>query len=163
MSLPDPPPFAGGATLLWRPELVRPAGAHRTPSSPRAQDEVLGALDLARTFRRVSLRGRRLRIRARTGVGRDAPQDPQPRRKGYSGTPAHRGGHAHPGRGRASTPRREAARAEGFVAVVVRPGGDGAGSGSPLALIRQALRSGTHLPLPQAEHGMDHAEGSPPP
>ena len=33
---------------------------------------------------------------------------------------------------------------------------------SPLALLRQALRPGAHLPLPQAEHGMDHPSGSPP-
>src|SRR5215210_2722100 len=162
MSLPDPPPFASGATLLRRPEPVRPAGTHRTPSSPRTEDEVLRPLDLARTFRRASLRGRRLRIRARAGVGRDAPEGPQPRRKGYSGTPANRGRHAHLGRGRASAPRREEAGAEGFVAVVARSGGDGAGSRSHLALLRKALRPGAHLALPQAEHGMDHAEGSPP-
>ena len=40
MSLPDPRPFASGAALLRRPEPVRPAGTRRTPSSPRAQDEV---------------------------------------------------------------------------------------------------------------------------
>ena len=39
--VPDPPPFARGAPLLRRPEPVRPAGTHRTPPSPRAQDEVL--------------------------------------------------------------------------------------------------------------------------
>src|SRR5215217_9795 len=31
MSLPDPRPFASGASLLRRPEPVRPAGTHRTP------------------------------------------------------------------------------------------------------------------------------------
>src|SRR5215213_247746 len=31
---------APGAALLRRPESVRPAGTHRTPPSPRAQDEV---------------------------------------------------------------------------------------------------------------------------
>ena len=39
--VPDPRPLAGGAPLLRRPEPLRPAGAHRTPSSPRAEDEVL--------------------------------------------------------------------------------------------------------------------------
>ena len=111
MSLPDPRPFASGAALLRRPEPVRPAGTRRTPSSPRAEDEVLGPEHLARTLRRASLRGRRLRIRARAGVGRDASEGRQPRRKGYSGTPAHRGRHTHPGGGRAPAPRREAARA----------------------------------------------------
>jgi DDE superfamily endonuclease len=33
---------------------------------------------------------------------------------------------------------------------------------SALARLRQALRPGAHLPLLQAEHGMDHAEGAPP-
>src|SRR5215208_962595 len=75
---------------------------------------------------------------------------------------AHSGRHAHPGGGRASASGREKAGASCFVAVVVRTGGNGAGSRSHLALIRQALRCGTHLPLPKAEHGMDHAEGSPP-
>jgi DDE superfamily endonuclease len=36
------------------------------------------------------------------------------------------------------------------------------GTAPDLALLRQALRPGTHLPLPQAKHGMDDAEGSPP-
>ena len=40
MSLPDPPPLARRAPLLRRPESVRPAGEHRTPLSPRAEDEV---------------------------------------------------------------------------------------------------------------------------
>jgi hypothetical protein len=35
-------------------------------------------------------------------------------------------------------------------------------SGSHLALVCAAFRSGAHLSLPQAEHGMDDAEGSPP-
>src|SRR5215203_1043084 len=77
--------------------------------------------------------------------------------------PAHSGRHAHPGGGRASASGREKAGASCFVAVGVRTGGIGAGSRSHLALLRQALRCGTHLPLPKAEHGMDHAEGSPPP
>ena len=101
-------------------------------------------------------------MRARTGVGRAAPEGPQPRRKGHSRTPAHRGRHAHPGGGRASAPGREEAGAEGLVAVVARAGGDGAGPRSHLALLRKALRPGAHLPLPQAEHGMDHPSGSPP-
>ena len=53
-------------------------------------------------------------------------------------------------------------RASRFVAVVARPGRDGAGPRSALARLRQALRPGAHLPLLQAEHGMDHAEGAPP-
>src|SRR5215208_7124154 len=52
-------------------------------------------------------------MRARTSMGRAAPKGPQPRRKGHSGTPAHRGRHAHPSRGRASAPGRKAARASG--------------------------------------------------
>jgi hypothetical protein len=44
----------------------------------------------------------------------------------------------------------EATRAEGFVAVVARTEGNGARPRSHLARLRQALRSGTHLPLPQA-------------
>jgi hypothetical protein len=36
----DPRPLAGGSALLRRPRSVRPAGAHRTPSSPRTEDEV---------------------------------------------------------------------------------------------------------------------------
>src|SRR5919112_1244611 len=65
-------------------------------------------------------------------------------------------------RGRASATGRESAGAEGFVAVVARTGGNGAGSRSHLALIPQALRPGTHLPISQAEHGMDHPSGAPP-
>jgi hypothetical protein len=62
-------------------------------------------------------------------------------------------GRSGPGGGRAASTRREAARAEGFVAVVARAGGDGARPGSPLARLRQALRAGAHLPLPQAGMG----------
>ena len=46
--------------------------------------------------------------------------------------------------------------------LVARSRGNGAGSGPYLALVCAAFRSGAHLPLPQAEHGMDDAEGSPP-
>src|SRR5215203_450942 len=66
-------------------------------------------------------------MRARTSMGRAAPKGPQPRRKGHSGTPAHRGRHAHPSRGRASAPGRKAARASGLVAVVARAGRGGGG------------------------------------
>jgi hypothetical protein len=61
------------------------------------------------------------------------------------------------GGGRASAPRREAPRAPPAVAMVARAGGDGAGSRSPLARLRQALRVGAHLPLSQARHGVDDA------
>ena len=101
-------------------------------------------------------------MRARTGVGRAAPEGPQPRRKGHSGTPADRGRHAHPGGGRASAPGRESEGAEGLVAVVARAGGDGAGPRSHLALLRKTLRPGAHLPLPQAEYGVDYPSGSSP-
>jgi len=160
--MPDTRPLTGGAPLLRRPEPVRAAGTHRTPSAPRAQDEVQRPEHLARTLHRLPLRGRRLRIRARTSVGRAASQGPQPRGKGYSGPSAPRGWDARPGRGRAVAPRRESAGTSGLVAVVARAGGEGAGSGSHLALLRQALRPGAHLPFPQAKHGMDDAEGSPP-
>jgi hypothetical protein len=102
------------------------------------------------------------RVRARAGVGRDAPEGPQPRSKGQSGTLAHRGRDARRGRGREVAPGREAARASRIVAVVARSRGNGAGSGPYLALVCAAFRSGAHLPLPQAEHGMDDAAGSPP-
>src|SRR5215210_406803 len=46
--------------------------------------------------------------------------------------------------------------------MVARAGEDEAGSGSHLALVCAAFRSGAYLPLPQAEHGMDDAEGAPP-
>jgi hypothetical protein len=59
---------------------------------------------------------------------------------------ANRGRHAHPGRGRASAPGRESARASGIVAVVAWARGDDAGPRSHLALLREALRPGTHLP-----------------
>ena len=68
---------------------------------------------------------------------------------------------SRPGRGRAPAPRRESAQAEGFVAVVARSGGDETGSGSHLAFVCAAFRSGAHLPFPQAEHGMDDTEGAP--
>ncbi len=58
--------------------------------------------------------------------------------------------------------RREAARAMGFVAVVARPRGNRAGVGADLALVRQEVRPGAHLPLPQADLGMDHPSVSPP-
>ena len=49
------------------------------------------------------------------------------------------------------------------MAVVARAGRDEAGPGPHLALVVcAAFRSGAHLWLPQAEHGMDGAEGSPP-
>jgi hypothetical protein len=99
---------------------------------------------------------------ARAGVGRAASEGPEPRGAGQSGTPAHRGRHAHPGRGRAVAPRREPAGASGLVAMVARTGGDGAGSGSPLALVREALRPGAHLPLAQAGYGVDYPSGSSP-
>ena len=47
MSLPDPPPFASGAAPLRQPESLGSARTRRTPSSPRAQDEVLRARHLA--------------------------------------------------------------------------------------------------------------------
>jgi hypothetical protein len=40
--VPAPRALAGRSALLRRAEPVRPAGTHRTPPSPRAQDEVLG-------------------------------------------------------------------------------------------------------------------------
>ena len=46
-----------------------PARTRRTPSSPRAEDEVLRCCHLARALSRASLRGGRLRLRARAGVG----------------------------------------------------------------------------------------------
>src|SRR5919112_6338793 len=67
--VPDPRPLARRAPLLRRPEPVRPARTHRTPSSPRAEDEVLRCCHLARALSRASLRGGRLRLRARAGVG----------------------------------------------------------------------------------------------
>ena len=100
-------------------------------------------------------------MRARTGVGRAAPEGPQPRRKGHSMTPADRGRHAHPGGGRAPAPGREEAGAEGFVAVVGRAGGDGAGPRSHLALLRKTL----HLSTPSASSSrvwMDGPSGSSP-
>jgi hypothetical protein len=160
--MPDPRPLAGGAALLRRPWPVRPAGAHRTPPAPPTEDEVLRSEYLARALGRTPLQGCRLLSRARTSVGRATPQGPQPRGTRHSGTPAHRGRHAHPGRGRASAPGREEARAKGFVAMVARAEGDSAGSGSHLALIRHALRPGAHLALPQAEHGVDYPSGSSP-
>jgi hypothetical protein len=53
--VPDPRPLARRAPLLRRPEPLGPARTHRTPSAPRAQDEVLGPEHLARTLRRASL------------------------------------------------------------------------------------------------------------
>lgn len=114
------------------------------------------------TLFRTRMRRRRPRYGARAGLGEDAPEGPEPRRKGHSGTLAHRSRDTHPGRGRAVAPGREAAGAEGSVAVVARAGGNRAGSGSHLALLRQAFRSRTHLPLPKAGYGMDDAESSPP-
>src|SRR5215211_9038045 len=134
--MPDPRPLAGGASLLRRPWPLGSAGARRTPPSPRAKDEVQRPEHLARAFRRARVRGHWLRIRARASVGRAAPEGPEPRGAGHSGTPAHRGWHARPGRGRAPAERRESAGAAGFVAVVAWSGGNGAGSRSPLALLR---------------------------
>src|SRR5829696_359133 len=57
---------------------------------------------------------------------------------------------------------REEAGAEGLVVVVAWAGGNGAGSGSPVALIPQALRPGAHLPLSQAGNGVEHPSGSSP-
>ena len=79
-----------------------------------------------------------------------------------AGSLAHSGRDGHLGGGRTAAERREAARAACPVTVVTRAGRDGAEFGSNLALLRQALRPGAHLPLLQAEHGMDHAEGAPP-
>lgn len=58
--------------------------------------------------------------------------------------------------------RRETARAAGFVVVVGWPRGDGAGSGLALARLRETLRPGTHLPLPQANVRMEQPTVSPP-
>jgi hypothetical protein len=79
-----------------------------------------------------------------------------------AGSLAHRGGDAHLGGGRTAAERREAAGASRFVAVVAWPGGNGAGPGARLALLRQAFRPGAHLSLSQAEHGMEHASGPSP-
>ena len=85
--VPDPRPLAGGAQLLRRPEPLRTARAHRTPASSRTEDEVLGSEHLARTLRRARMRGRRLRDRARAGVGGAAPEGRVPRRDGEAGVP----------------------------------------------------------------------------
>jgi hypothetical protein len=87
MSLPDPRPFASGAALLRRPEPLGSARTRRTPSSPRAEDEVQRSEYLDRAFRRASLRGRPLRICARASVGRAASQSPEPRGARQPGTP----------------------------------------------------------------------------
>src|SRR5215218_10029303 len=94
--------------------------------SPPTEDAVLRSEYLARALGRTPLQGCRLLSRARTSVDRATPQGPQPRGTRHSGTPAHRGWHAHLGRGRASAPGREEAGAEAFVAVVARAGGDNA-------------------------------------
>jgi hypothetical protein len=67
--VPDPPPLLRRASLLRRPEPLGSVRTHRTPSSPRAEDEVLRPEHLVRTLSRASLRRCRLRIRARAGVG----------------------------------------------------------------------------------------------
>src|SRR5215218_5664736 len=156
-TVPDPPPFAGGSLLPRRPEPRRPTRPHRTPSSPRAQDEVLRSEHLARTFRALRVRGRRLRGGEGAGLLEDAPEGPQPRRKGQPRAFAHRGRYAHPGRGRTIASGREASRAAGAVAVVAWTRRGDTRPGSHLALLRQTLRPGAYLPLPQAEHGMDDA------
>jgi hypothetical protein len=59
-------------------------------------------------------------------------------------------------------PRGEASRTAGFVAVVGWPRGERAGSELALACLREALRPGTHLPLPQADVRMDQPPVSSP-
>ncbi len=53
--MPDARPLAGGSLLPCRPESRRTTRPHRTPASPRTEDEVLRPEHLARTFRGVGL------------------------------------------------------------------------------------------------------------
>src|SRR3712207_4721231 len=46
--------------------------------------------------------------------------------------------------------------------MVAWAGGDNAGPRSPLTRVREALRPGAHLALPQAGYGVDHPSGSSP-
>ena len=137
-------------------ELIEAEKAKLSPEALKLWEELDASLYMSPEEEHAYITRREVEIIDR----RAAPEGPKPRSKGHSGIPAHRGRHAHPGRGRAVAPRRKAAGASGLVAVVARAGGDGTGSGSHLALVCAAFRSGAHLSLPQAEHGMDDAEGS---
>jgi hypothetical protein len=71
---PDPRPFAGRTSLLRRSEPRRSARTHWQATSPRPEDEVQRPKHLARTFRTVRLRGRRLRSGESAGLLEDASE-----------------------------------------------------------------------------------------
>jgi hypothetical protein len=137
-------------------ELIEAEKAKLSPEALKLWEELDASLYMSPEEEHAFIKRREVEIIDR----RAAPEGPKPRSKGHAGIPAHRVRDAHPGR--APAPGREAARASRVVAVVARPGGDDAGPGSHLALLRQAFRPGAHLPLPQTEHGMDHLSGKTP-
>src|SRR5215208_1495588 len=159
MSVPDPRPLEGWASLLRRSEPRRPARAHRQATAPRPEDEVRRPEHLARTFRRVRLRGLRLRSGESASLGEDASEGLCPRRSRKSRASTHRGRHASAGGGRAAAARGEAAQAACAVAMVAWSRRGGAKPEAHLARLRQAFRPGAYLPLSQTGFGMDHASG----
>src|SRR5215210_1252072 len=101
-------------------------------------------------------------VRVRAWAKMHPKEGSESRGAGQPRATAHRGRHARAGGGRAPAPRREAPRAPRAVAMVARAGGEGAGPRSSLALLRQALRPGAHLPLSQAGHGVDDTQSAQP-
>ena len=89
-------------------------------------------------------------------MGRAACKDTGPPDARHPPSPSDPARHTRPRRGHAAA--RTNPPASGPMAVVARP--RGAGSGSALAGVRAPLRSGAHVPLPQADTELDHA--SPP-
>jgi hypothetical protein len=73
----------------------------------------------------------------------------------------HSGRDAGVGGGREAASRREAARAEKAVVVVVGWSRRTTGSRPSLARVHQTLRPGAHLSLSKADIGMDHTSGAP--
>jgi hypothetical protein len=73
-SVPDPPPFAGGASLLRRSESRWSTCPHWTAASPRTEDEVHGSEHLAQTLYGVRMRGLWLRDSASACLGEPASE-----------------------------------------------------------------------------------------
>jgi hypothetical protein len=148
-----------GRRFYSDPSLAGPPAHTGRPRRSRSEDEVCGPKHLVPTLYGVHMRGRRLRSGACARLGEVASQGAGARKAWQPRASAHRGRDARVGGGRAVAPGREAARTAGCVAVVAWPRRR-TRSRSHLASLREALRPGAYLPLPQTDFGMDHPSGA---
>ena len=126
--------------------------ARHTPRGPPRRPP-----DLARAHPHHHHPDHPVRHRGHPRVRPAAPTADPPRRLGRPRRgPAHHRGHPSPAPGRPPPRRRPA---ETAVAVVVGDRGHPRGGGPPVADLSAPFRPGAHLPVPQADPGLDPAQG----